>query len=140
MEQTENEQWAVIDLMGHVQTSGRISRPTDWSGLLRVDIPDGPDGGYRTEFYGMAAVYSIKLVSKEIAIAFAKREYDSVAYDAPIVTREQYEEAITRMERANNQQLRTIAELERRLTAIRALPAGPDWEKDIDDGMQRDEG
>lgn len=127
METTENEQWATIDLMGHAQTSGRISRPADWGGLLRVDVPDGADGQYRTEYYGMASIYSIKLVSKEIACAYAVRQYDAVAYDSPIVTREQHQALVERYERANQQLQSQVNELNRRLTAIHALPAGPDW-------------
>ena len=51
---SDKEQWATIDLMGHAQTAGRISRPQDWGGLLRVDVPmQGEDGveTYRTEYY-----------------------------------------------------------------------------------------
>lgn len=137
MENTENEQWALVDLMGHAQTSGRISRPEDWSGLLRVDVPDGEN--YRTEYYGMASIYSIKLVSKEIACAYAHRSYDAISYDSPIVTREQHQNVVNRLERQNSILENQISELNRRLTAVHALPAGPDWEKDIDDGMPRDE-
>src|SRR3990167_7851273 len=38
------EQWATVELMGHAQTSGRISRPSDCGGLLRVDVPLGKNG------------------------------------------------------------------------------------------------
>jgi hypothetical protein len=117
---TENEQWAVIDLMGHAQTSGRISRPADWGGLLRVDVPDGDN--YRTEYYGMASIYSIKLVSKEIASAYAHRTYDAVSYDSPIVTREQHENAVRRFEQRNQELQEELSELRRRLTAVRSLP------------------
>lgn len=51
----QNEMWATVELMGHAQTAGRISKPSEWGGLLRVDVPDGDS--YRTEFYGMAAIY-----------------------------------------------------------------------------------
>src|SRR3990167_2308045 len=128
------EQWATVELMGHAQTAGRISRPSDWSGLLRVDVPLGKNGDYRTEFYGLAAIYSVKLVSREIATAYAQPSRGVVAYDSPIVTREQHEAKIDEYRR-NNETLRDmIRQLERRLTAVDALPA-PQWEPptDVDD-------
>lgn len=115
---SEQEQWATVDLMGHAQTAGRIVME---NGLLRVDVPDGES--YRTEFYGMAAIYSIKLVSEQIARAYGRTAYDVVAYDTPIVTREQHQAAVSRLEDKNYQLQRQIQELERRLTSINALPA-----------------
>ena len=53
------EMWAVIELMGHGRTAG-IIRTSDLGGLLRVDVPI--EDGYRTEYYGEAAIYSIKVV------------------------------------------------------------------------------
>ena len=118
---SDNEQWATIDLMGHAQTAGRISRPDDWGGLLRVDVPlKGRE--YRTEYYGMAAIYSIRLVSEEIARAYAAPVQASLAYDAPIVTREQHEAAMRRaQERVGTLESR-IRVLEGRLVAVKALP------------------
>lgn len=116
MADENNQQWAIVEIMGHVQTAGRISRPGDWGVLLRVDVPDGET--FRTEYYGMATIYSVKLVSEEIARAYANRVPDSIDYDAPIVTRAQHQAA---MERAS-EQLRHFSILERTLTAVNALP------------------
>jgi hypothetical protein len=122
-EQTqENEQWATIELMGHAQTAGRISRPSDWGGLLRVDVPL-PDGSYRTEFYGPAAIYSVKMVSEPIARAYAQPARAVVAYDSPIISREQHESIVSRRDLEIGQLRRQVDELERRLIAVRALPA-----------------
>lgn len=126
----ENETWATVELMGHLQTAGRISKPSDWGGLLRVDVPEGDS--YRTEFYGMAAIYSIKLVSEEIARAMTRPTRQVIAYDTPIVTREQHERALDiARERISELDLRN-RELERRLTAVNALP-GPTIDDDFDD-------
>lgn len=127
------ETWATVELMGHAQTAGRITRPSDWGGLLRVDVP--VNGGYRTEFYGMASIYSVKLVSEAIARAFAQPVRGVIAYDTPIVTREQHEAAIRQQKRRNEELREQIRILEWRLVAIgqdqAALPApapgGPDW-------------
>jgi len=118
----ENEMWATVELMGHAQTSGRISRPSDWGGLLRVDVPLGD--GYRTEYYGLAAIYSVKIVSEDIARAYARPSHDVVAYDTPIITREQHQKAINDLERCLHAARNEAEELRRRLTSVNALPAG----------------
>ena len=120
------EQWATVELMGHAQTAGHISRPSDWGGLLRVDVPLGKNGDYRTEFYGLAAIYSVKLVSREIATAYAQPSRDVVAYDSPIVTREQHEAVVERLQRQGYELAEKVRELERRLTAVNSLPAPDD--------------
>lgn len=122
MEPTEaKDQWAIVEIMGHVQTAGRITRPSDWGGLLRVDVPEGD--GFRTEFYGISAIYSVKLVSEKIARAYATPQHAVQEYDAPIVTREQHQAALASERRRADNYLERARELERRLTAINALPA-----------------
>lgn len=113
-----SEQWATVDLMGHAQTSGRITME---NGLLRVDVPVGDS--YRTEFYGMAAIYSIKIVSKEIACAYSQASREIVAYDTPIVTREQHEATVRQLQIEQGSLRRQVQELERRLIQVNALPA-----------------
>jgi hypothetical protein len=128
VENTQQEMWAIVELMGHGRTAGLI-RTSDLGGLLRVDVP--VEEGYRTEYYGAAAIYSIKVVSEEIARAYALPNREIVAYDEPIVPRQQYEEAL-RLARRNNDALnRQIAELERRLTSVAALPE-PELAEDED--------
>lgn len=123
---TENDVWATVELMGHAETAGRISRPADWGGLLRVDVPIGENGQFRSEYYGMAAIYSVKIVSEEIARAFARPRRGMIAYDAPIVTREQHQQEVGRYERQLETMTRANEELRRRLTSINALPAPDD--------------
>jgi hypothetical protein len=119
MADENNMQWALVDLMGHVQRVGRISRPGDWGGLLRIDVPYGET--YRIEYYGMTAIYSVKLVSEEIARAFAVRQPDVIEYDAPIVTRAQHQAALYQIEQRLQRYADENNELKRRLTAINAL-------------------
>ena len=115
------DMWAVVELMGHGRTAG-IIRTSDLGGLLRVDVP--VDDGFRTEYYGNAAVYSIKVVSEEIARAYALPDRDIMAYDEPIVPRAEYERAL-RAARSNNRQLEArLSEMQRRLVAVNGLPAG----------------
>ena len=118
---SENEMWAIVELMGHARTAGTI-RESDLGGLLRVDVPVGD--GYRTEYYGERAIYSVKIVSEEIARAYALPDREIIAYDEPIVPRAQYEEAL-RLARRQNEGLHDEIEILRhRLTAVNALPAG----------------
>lgn len=127
------DMWAIVELMGHGRTAG-IMRTSDLGGLLRVDVPI--DEGFRTEYYGEAAIYSIKVVSEEIARAYAVPDRNIIAYDEPIVPRQQYEEAL-RLARGNNAMMqRQIDELTRRLTAVNALPE-PEQFSDLDDDMDR---
>lgn len=123
MENNNVEIWAVVELMGHGRTAG-VLRTSDLGGLLRVDVP--VDDGYRTEYYGEAAIYSIKVVSEEIARAYALPDRNIVAYDEPIVPRSQYEEALQIANRRNSTLQYQINELEKRLTSVNALPAPVD--------------
>lgn len=120
------EMWATVELMGHAQTAGRVSKPSEWGGLLRVDVPT--EEGYRTEFYGMAAIYAIKFVSEDIARAYAAPVRQIVAYDTPIVTREAHQSVVRSLEMCNSQLSNQINHLERRLTAVNALPESGDDE------------
>lgn len=131
--QAPQEMWAIVELMGHGQTAGRVEKPTEWGGgLMRVDVPD-EDGGYRTEFYSMSAIYSVKFVSEEIARAFAPRKKDITAYDAPIITREEHHKIVNDYRLQKNTLQSEVEELKRRLIAVKALPAGDPAEKDEDD-------
>ena len=115
----DNIQWAVIDLMGHGQAAGMI-KPSDIGGLLRVDVPI--DDGYRTEYYGPQAIYSIRIVSEEIARAYAIPDRELRAYDAPIVPRRDYEEALQRARDHSRVLENQITVLHDRLTRVNALP------------------
>jgi predicted nuclease with RNAse H fold len=79
----------------------------------------------------MTAIYSIKIVSEEIARAYAHRTIDVMAYDAPIVTREQHQAAMRQVEEVETRLRYRVQELERRLTSINALPVpnNTDWER-----------
>jgi len=130
--ETPMEMWAIVELMGHGLTAG-IIRKSDLGGLVRVDVPIGD--GYRTEYYGDGAIYSIKIVSEEIARAYARPEREIRAYDEPIVPRAQYEEALRKSRHAIAVLERHNQVLQDRLTAVNALPAnikdGDDDEEEL---------
>ena len=119
-----SEQWATVELMGHATTAGRIVME---NGLLRVDVPDGET--FRTEYYGMGAIYSVKIVSEEISRAFVKPVISAYEYDVPIVTREQHQRRVGDLERQLYAARNEADELKRRLTTVNGLPAP------LDDGL-----
>lgn len=120
MEENKNEMWAVVELMGHGQTAG-IIKTSDLGGLLRVDVPMGE--GFRTEYYGSQAIYAIRVVSEEIARAYAIPEREICSYDVPIVPRSEYEEALRKARNENQSLSHKVDVLEKRLTQINSLPA-----------------
>jgi len=73
--ETAFEGWAMLELMGHRQRIGYV-REVEMAGgkLMRIDIPN--EGGYITEFYGCAAIYSLRPVSEEIARDAMRRHGD----------------------------------------------------------------
>lgn len=121
-----NESWAIVDLMGHVELAGRITKPGDYGGLWQIDIPEGDT--FRTEFFGSQSVYRIRMVSEEIARAYAPR-HEVIEYSAPIITREEHESAMQRARDEFHRIQRENEELRRRLASVNALPSGR-WDDD----------
>jgi len=121
MAENNIEMWAVVELMGHGLTAG-IIRTSDLGGLLRVDVPI--EDGFRTEYYGEAAIYSLKVVSEEIARAYARPEREISMYDEPIVPRHQYEEALRKSRQDLDALRHQVRVLQDRLTVVHSLPSG----------------
>lgn len=66
------DQWCVLDLFGHQRTAGHVTEATvGGCAFIRIDVPEGD--GYRTEYYGNGAVYSMRPVTEELARAIALR-------------------------------------------------------------------
>lgn len=72
-----DEQWAIIELMGHQKIAGRYS---EHGPMHRVDVPNG-DGSFRfTRLYSPQAIYSITFVDQDTALAAAR------VFDQPAIT------------------------------------------------------
>lgn len=53
-----NETWAVLELMGHVRTAGRVSEVELFGVKMgRIEIPNGD--GWVTQFFGGSSVYRL---------------------------------------------------------------------------------
>lgn len=126
-ETKQQNNWAVIELMGHGVTAG-IIRPGELGGLLRVDVPV-EEGKFRTEYYGNSAIYSVKIVSEEIARAYATPEREINVYDTPIIPRAQFEEALRKVRREVESLQHQNNQLRQKLTAVEALPEHQDEEE-----------
>lgn len=116
-----NESFAVVELMGHVTIAGRVTKPGEYGGLWQIDIPEGDI--YRTEFFGSQSVYRIRMVSEEIARAYARPGHDVIEYNAPIITREEHQQAMHKAEEQYYRLRGENEELRRRLIAVNALPS-----------------
>jgi hypothetical protein len=115
--ETKNDVWAVAELMGHLTLAGRLIQEGE---LFRIDIPDVDT--FRTEYFGKSAVYRIRITSEEIARAYALPEHAVVEYNAPIVPRSEYENAMQRTREAMQKMQYENEELKRRLVSVKALP------------------
>lgn len=61
------EQWAILELMGHVKLAGRVTEEEHFGAKLgRIDIPRA-DGGFTTQFFGGGSVYRLTPTTEEIA-------------------------------------------------------------------------
>lgn len=73
IENPKFDEWAIVELMGHVKLAGRVTEETRFGATMgRIDIP-GADGGFVTQYFGGASVYRVTPVTEEIARAVAKR-------------------------------------------------------------------
>lgn len=75
-EQEQFEGWAIVELMGHRQTAGKIATVTIASvEMLRVDTP-GPDGRtIATQYYGGSAVYCLTPCDEATAFRALRETY-----------------------------------------------------------------
>lgn len=121
-EQQNNDTWAVVEMMGHLTIAGRVTRPGEYGGLWQIDIPEGES--FRTEFFGSQSVYRIRIVSEEIARAYAQPGHEVVEYNAPIVPRAEHERMMERAREENVRLRHKIEVLTERLTTALSLPTG----------------
>lgn len=60
------EQWAILELMGHVRLAGRVSEEELFGTKMgRIDIPSGDN--FTTQYFGGGSVYRLTPTTEEIA-------------------------------------------------------------------------
>lgn len=65
------DSWAVVELMGHVRTAGRVTEEERFGAKMgRVDVPRA-DGGFTTVYFGGSSVYRLTPCTEEAARAVA---------------------------------------------------------------------
>ncbi len=65
------EQWAIVELMGHVRVAGRVTEEEHFGAKLgRIDIPKH-DGGFTTQYFGGSSVYRLTPTTEDMARAVA---------------------------------------------------------------------
>lgn len=64
------EQWAVLELMGHIKYGGRIILNSELPSLIRIEVPR-PDGTSITQFVNPSSIYRITMTDKALATAAA---------------------------------------------------------------------
>lgn len=135
MNTTNNAQWAIVELMGHLTLAGKISQESTFPNMIRLDVPWDNDK-FKTEIYGMSAIYRIRFVSEDIARAYAfKAENQVFDYDTPIITLEQHRAAINKFNDAIDNLKMENSSLRNRIHQLAsALPEGnPEEEPDEND-------
>lgn len=66
------EEWAIVEIMGHLRRAGRISEVERFGAkLLRVDVPAGDT--FVSEFFSGSAIYRLRYASEEVARAIAEQ-------------------------------------------------------------------
>ena len=65
------ESWAILELMGHVRTGGRVTEEERFGVKMgRIDVPNA-QGGFTTVYFGGGSVYRMTPTTEEIARAVA---------------------------------------------------------------------
>lgn len=80
-EKEQFEEWAIVELMGHVRLAGRVTEESHFGAALgRIDVPTDDEGGFVTSFFGGGSVYRVTPVSEEAARQVARSARPSPIY------------------------------------------------------------
>lgn len=70
-DKTTFEQWAIVELLGHVRMAGRVTEEQLFGRAMgRIDIP-GPGGDFLTQYFGGDSIYRLTPCSEAAARAVA---------------------------------------------------------------------
>lgn len=101
-DQTEQGQWAIIQLFGHKTLAGLVSK-SEMLGqaLLRIDVPATTAQPAFTQLYGDKAIYSVTFVSEEVAkkTAEAVQMNPINVYVPDLITVQRHEQEVSDLRR-----------------------------------------
>lgn len=70
--ESETPLWAIVELMGHIRTGGRISKDNQFgSPLMRLDVPTENDL-FVTQFVNPSSIYRVTICEEDIARVAAR--------------------------------------------------------------------
>lgn len=101
-DQTNNGQWAIVDLMGRKVVAGFVTEEVHYAkAMLRIDVPQTSTYPAFTQFYGGEAIYCVTPVSEDVAklTAEANKVNPVSVYVPDLITREKFERTIEDMRR-----------------------------------------
>lgn len=68
------EQWAILDIMGHLKLAGFVTEITiAGTGFIRIDVPETSSAGSYTRMFSPGSLYSISPCTEEAARRVAER-------------------------------------------------------------------
>lgn len=71
-EREDFEEWAIVELMGHVQFAGRVSEQSiGGCSFVRLDVPEGKGRPAFCKLWGGGAIYCITITDEKTARAVA---------------------------------------------------------------------
>ena len=109
-QQTQDSQWAIVEIFGHKVLAGRVTKDTSLFPRLRIDVPATSERPEYTVEHGPAAIFSIVYVNEAVARSTAEslKVNPISVYNPELVTREKFE--------------KVVDQLKQRLAELRALP------------------
>ena len=69
----QEQQWALVEVMGHQRIAGAISEYNLGGSFIRVDVPAVNGRPAFTRLFGPQAIYAISFVDKTVALALAEK-------------------------------------------------------------------
>lgn len=103
------ENWAIVEIMGHIKCAG-LARTVTFGNtvMLQVDIPETTKQPAHTKMYGMSSIFSISPVTEDVAQAHAEsfNLQPIISYEVQRAFQKRFDEAVEKaVERKLNPQL-----------------------------------
>lgn len=97
IKEAKEELWAMVEIMGHVKTAGKVTISEKWGGLLQVDVPI-ENGDFATELIGFDAIFRVRFISEEIARTLVLNNPRIIhPYSSEVITRKYHDDAISKL-------------------------------------------